>query len=98
MTPYRRPKLTPQRGSFWGDGQGTEGALPGGEETSLWARGGGDQTGGWGRRVDEPLACYVGDLALVRHNLADAMEIVSATEHHPVGTGEARANLEKVTK
>ena len=45
------------------------------------------------RRADEALSCYVGDLTFVRHNLADAMEIVAAAKNHPVGPGRAPASV-----
>ena len=42
-------------------------------------------------RAEEALSCCVGDLSLVRHNLADAMEMVAAAKNRPTGPGEARA-------
>ncbi len=42
-------------------------------------------------RAEEALSCCVGDLSFVRHNLADAMEMVAAAKNRPAGPGEARA-------
>ena len=43
------------------------------------------------RRADEALSQYVGDLTFVRHNLADAMEMVTVAKNLPVEPGESRA-------
>ena len=42
-------------------------------------------------RAEEALSYYVGDLTFVRHNLADAKEMVTVARNLPAGPGEARA-------
>ena len=42
------------------------------------------------QRAEDALDLYVGDLTFVRHNLADAREIIATAAHHAAEAGKAR--------